>query len=320
MSAALPHDLHTFMAQVTDEMASEYARIYARAVGDPGTAGDEGEENWATLFREWLPPTYHVQTKGRLIGHDGALSPQIDVLVLKPSYPRKLLEKKVWLAAGVAAAFECKTTLTASHVKAVVERCMRFKRLYPERTGSPRRELRSPLTYGLLAHSHSWKGERSDPSGNIHKALEDATPAIPHPRLLLDLLCVADLATWSGSYITTYQAAWNPEGQQYLQHSFGGARGVMSSFLCSAVHGDRQTSEFRPIGALISFLTQKLAFEDPAVRDLADYYRMANLWGAGQGAMRPWPLSVYSDEVRAQILAGKAVNSGAWDEWDIGGF
>src|SRR3954470_9041890 len=91
------HDLHQFMAQVSDEMASEYARIYARAAEDPGTAGDEGEENWATLFREWLPPQYHVQTKGRLISHDGRMSPQVDVLILKPSYPRKLLEKKVWL-------------------------------------------------------------------------------------------------------------------------------------------------------------------------------------------------------------------------------
>ena len=85
-------------------MASEYLRIYTKAVNDPGTAGDEGEENWATLFRDWLPPTYHIRTKGQLIGHDGTLSPQIDLVVLKPSYPRKLLEKKVWFAGGVAAA------------------------------------------------------------------------------------------------------------------------------------------------------------------------------------------------------------------------
>ncbi len=320
MSAPQPHDLYTFMAQVSDEMASEYERIYARAAEDPGTAGDEGEENWATLFREWLPPTYHVQTKGRLIGHDGAMSLQIDVLVLKPSYPKKLLEKKVWLAAGVAAAFECKTTLKASHVKAAVERCIEFKRLYPERTGSPYRELRSPLIYGLLAHSHSWKGERSDPVGNIKKVLEDAAPAVSHPRLMLDLLCVADLATWSGSYITDYRAAWKPEDRQELEQDFGGPRGPMSSLVCSAVDGDQQASEFRPIGALISHLTQKLAREDVAVRDIADYYRMANMWGTGQGMMQPWPVSVYSEGVRAQILAGRSVNGGGWDEWNLAGF
>lgn len=123
------HDLHTFMAQITHEMASEYDRIYAKTCDDPGTAGDEGEENWATLLREWLPPAYHVATKGRLISSDGRMSPQIDVLVLKPFYPRKLQEKKVWLANGVAAVFECKTTLRAEHISASAERCQAFKAL-----------------------------------------------------------------------------------------------------------------------------------------------------------------------------------------------
>ncbi|WOF45096.1 hypothetical protein KNJ79_09585 [Sphingopyxis indica] len=51
------HDLHTFMAQVTTEMASEHERIYAKSAGGPGTTGGEGEENWATLLRDWLPPS-----------------------------------------------------------------------------------------------------------------------------------------------------------------------------------------------------------------------------------------------------------------------
>src|ERR1700722_12317245 len=174
MADKTTHALHTFMAQVTDEMASEYARIYARAAEDPGTAGDEGEENWAGLLREWLPPNYHVRTKGRLLSHDGTMSPQIDVLVLKPSYPLKLLQKKVWLAEGVAAAFECKTTLTAAHVADSVARCATFKGLYKPRTGSPRRELRSPLIYGILAHSHTWKGAASRPVENVNNALSNA--------------------------------------------------------------------------------------------------------------------------------------------------
>ena len=41
------NELHAWVAQTTDEMASEYQRIRARATEDPGTAGDEGEENWA---------------------------------------------------------------------------------------------------------------------------------------------------------------------------------------------------------------------------------------------------------------------------------
>ena len=57
------HELRQFLEQVSNEMAAEYRRIYGRAAEDPGTAGDEGEENWAKLLREWLPASLHVEAK-----------------------------------------------------------------------------------------------------------------------------------------------------------------------------------------------------------------------------------------------------------------
>jgi hypothetical protein len=93
------------MRQVREEMASEYERIRQRAVGDPGTAGDEGEENWAALLRGWLPRQYHVVTKGHLLSTSGKSSPQLDVVVLKPAYPPKLLEMlRSLVAEGLSAA------------------------------------------------------------------------------------------------------------------------------------------------------------------------------------------------------------------------
>ena len=47
-------DLYEFMRQLSDEMAAEYRRIQMRATEDPGTAGDQGEENWAELLRGWI--------------------------------------------------------------------------------------------------------------------------------------------------------------------------------------------------------------------------------------------------------------------------
>ena len=318
MNKTSAHDLHTFMAQVTNEMASEYIRIYARAVEDPGTAGDQGEENWATLFRDWLPPTYHVATKGRLIAHDGSMSPQVDVVVLKPAYPRKLREKRVWLAGGVAAAFECKTTITATHVTAAVESCTRFKALCQPRVGSPRKELHSPLIYGLLGHSHLWKGKRANPVGNIERALKRDRSSTSHPQLELDVLCVADLATWSCTYLT-YEAAWNQLEQRRLEGIFGGPCGPVSAMVCSAFNSDNQQPVFRPVGALIGRLSQRLAWEDPSIRDIASYYRSAHLWGAAKGQMYFWPLSIYSDEVHAQLLAGERGSGMSWDEWSVSG-
>lgn len=312
------HDLHTFMAQVTAEMASEYDRIYARAKDDPGTAGDEGEENWARLFREWLPPSYHVETKGRLIGHDGRMSPQIDVVVLKPAYPKKLLEKKVWLADGVVAAFECKNTITAAYVKSSVKRCAEFKDLFPQRQGSPREELRSPLIYGLLAHSHSWKGDNSDPIGNIERALEAASPSVTHPRFEMDLLCVADLATWSSTYISRYEAAWQPDNLPALLSAFGASCGPITAMTCSSQGLPSQPQTFRPVGALLDAITYRLAWVDPNVRDISNYFRRVNLGGSSSGKMRYWPLSSYSLGVSEQIKAGRGSNGIWWDDWSYG--
>lgn len=105
----MEHDIHDFVKESTTTLQAEYERIRKRAAQDPGTAGDQGEENWAELFRQWLPSYLRIVTKGRIITHSGYTSPQVDLLVLVPSYREILLSKKLYLAAGVAAAFECKT-------------------------------------------------------------------------------------------------------------------------------------------------------------------------------------------------------------------
>src|SRR5262245_8713574 len=53
---AVRHELEAFLEQDQVEIAAEYKRIYRRSTEDPGTAGDQGEENWADLLRQWLPP------------------------------------------------------------------------------------------------------------------------------------------------------------------------------------------------------------------------------------------------------------------------
>jgi hypothetical protein len=133
------------------------------------------------------------------------------------------------------------------------------------------------------------------------------------------MLCVADIATWSGLYIASYDAAWNPTEQASLEGVFAGLRGPMTSMICSALNVEGQSSVYRPIGALISHLSQRLAWEDPSIRDIADYYRLTNLWGSGRGSMRPWPLAVYSDDVRGRVLAGGVTTGRFWDEWSMSG-
>jgi hypothetical protein len=317
MSLQKNHDLYDFMRQMSAEMSSEYNRIQMRAAEDPGTAGDQGEENWAALLRDWLPRTYEVVTKGRIISQDGTTSPQIDVLVLKGSYPKKLLNKKLYLAAGVAAAFECKTTLKPSHVAEAMENCSKIKSLYPDRTGTPYKELHSPIVYGLLAHSHVWKGESSTPEQNVEQKLQQTDALyVSHPRMQLDLLCVADLAAWTSCTMTFFGPRQTSDWSA-MAPIYGPNGSATSAYLGHTRSHEQQVEQFTPIGVLISYLSQKLAWENPELRDLADYYRIANIAGSGKGNMRMWPSSIYSEEIRPRVEAGLLSNGKPWDEWHV---
>lgn len=308
------HDLHDFMQQLSDEMAAEYDRIQKRASEDPGTAGDQGEENWAELLRGWLPRTYEVVTKGRIISADGRTSPQVDVLVLKDVYPEKLIDKKLYLAAGVAAAFECKITLRASHIEEAVKNCVVIKDLYPVRNGTPYKELHAPIVYGLLAHSHSWKGHNSAPEDNILQKLNlSDLMFVSHPRLCLDVLCVADLAAWTLLKVT-FLSQFHPRDPNYAPQNAE----TITVYGRHTAACDSQVEIFTSIGVLISSLSRRLAWEDSALRDLADYYRDTKITGIGSGKKRSWePNSIYSTKVYDGFgvrgpLTGEA---NVWDEW-----
>ena len=304
MSEEKTHDLYDFMRRLSDRMAAYYDQIQKRASEDPGTAGDQGEENWAELLRGWLPRTYEVVTKGRIISKDGHVSPQVDVLVLKSIYPKQLIDEgqKMYLAAGVAAAFECKTTLKAEHIEKTMENCVKIKNLYPIRKGTPYKELHAPIVYGLLAHSHSWKGPNSKPEDNIERKLRASDASyVLHPRLGLDLLCVADLATWALS-----------KSIFSLPKFDGPDIGAITTYFGHTHYYNSKSEHFNPIGTLISRLSLRLAWEDPSLRDLADYYLCTGIDGSALGHSRRWHTSVYKAGVRPH---SHLPNHPFWDEW-----
>lgn len=321
MSENMNHPLLDFLRQPSIKMAAEYNHIQKWATEDPGTAGDQGEENWAELLKGWLPSTYKVVTKGRIIGQTGRTSPQIDVLVLKDVYPKKLRKKKLYLRAGVAAAFECKTTLKASHIEEAVKTCKQIKNLYASRGGTPYKELHSPIIYGLLAHSHSWKRKNSKPMENVNKRLLEADRShISHPRECLDVLCVADLATWAVQKITFLSPqqliANNADVLDTATKVLGPDGSALSSYIGHTSSPGNLVEPFTPIGGLIYYLSRMLAWENPALRDLATDYEsiMTNSSEYG-GPVHRWPSSIYSEEVRSSIATGKGLTRRLWNEW-----
>jgi len=311
------HEVHEFVARAQQELQNEYARIHNRASEDPGTAGDQGEENWATLFRQWLPSYFHIITKGRILTESGYASRQIDLLVLYPSYPKILLDKKLYLSAGVAAAFECKMTVTSAHVKKAVQTSAELKRNLPKREGTPYRELHAGIIYGLLAHSHSWKGERAKPVENIHKALTKADQRhVAHPRECIDFVTVSDLACWQVTKIA-FVSPCLPFYNEQIREVYGKDGSAASAFSCHAIEDERQSHVFSPIGSLLAGLFTELAWEFADMRTFSDYFRKVNLLGSGRGEMRLWGIDIYSKTIRDRVYRGQMSNGPGFDEWRV---
>ena len=311
------HELRAFLDQDLAEISSEYSRIRKHASEDPGTAGDEGEENWASLLRHWLPPTYQVVTKGRMLSAAGVRSPQLDVLVLSPSYPKRLLDKKVYLASGVLAAFECKTTLKAKHVAEAAATSADLSELVTRASGTPHRELFQLPVFGVLAHSHDWKSPASTPAANLDAALEAGHCAAAHPRQLMDLVCVADLNCWV-MHKTTYVGPAVVAEWPKLRGIWGlpDDGGTMTAYTRWSDSGFGPQPN--PIAVFVAALVQRLAWNDAGLRPLADYFRLANIEGASQGDMRAWPAAdVFSAELARELQAGRMVSGDAWSEWAV---
>jgi len=199
-----PNDVVEFVKRETAKIADEYNRTRQRVTEDPGTAGDQTEENWAGVLRRWLPSYYKVVTKGRILSIGGIAGPQLDVVVLSPAYPEALVESKLYPAGGVIAAFECKTTLRSCHLKKFFENCIEIRKLSGSKTGTPVKELRPNIFYGLLAHSNEWTA----PYMTIENAINALDKeVVTRPIDMPDFFCVADAGTCA-SLTSTSRPSW----------------------------------------------------------------------------------------------------------------
>ena len=307
------HELGEFMRQVSQQLASEYTRIRGRVAEDPGTAGDEGEENWRDLFHDWLPPDLPVVTKGRILGSSGDASPQVDVLILRPGYPRSLLNKKTYLAGGVLAAFECKLTLRPEHVREAISTASAIRSIVRAGVGSPRAELRSPVIYGLLAHTTAI---RREPKERIDTLLTEGLRAAHAPSECIDVLCVADLSTWQlSSLLFSKQAIQAQMWESLRRDQELGPDGGIRTFYMRWKGWAGNEIEPQPLYILIQHLLNAIAHETPVNRDLAMYWNMTAQGGSSSVCSRSFPLELLSERIRAQLGRGRQTYGDPWSPW-----
>lgn len=300
-----PHDLEGFLDEVASGLQLDYNRIRRSARSDPGTAGDQSEAAWAELFRSWLPGSLQVVTKGRIAALDGRLSDQLDVIVLRDTYPPHLAKKKIYLAGGVIAVFECKLTLRKSHVVEAAERGRRLRELVgPRRGATLRDELVPPIFYGVLAH----RSERLT-TETILKTLNEGLAKVSHPRESLDLLTIANLGTWTNMKMLI-SPRMAPAGSWEAVRKLQGVPvegGVIVAYMTTRGLIEQGFPTQNPLYGMLEVLYWRLAADLPSIGPLADYWGAAKIKGQGAagGGGRAFPFDIFSPEVRAVIATGR---------------
>lgn len=300
------HELHAFVQDAQASMQRDFARITTRSREDPNTAGAQGESVWKVFFENWLPPMFAVRTGCRLIGHGGQTSKQVDVVILRPEYPKHLAEERYIMADGALAAFECKLKLRKANVPEFFDRSTTVKDTVDKRLGDPYSELQKPLLYGLLAQSCVHETKRSTFEAIEERIVEQDDLKVKHPANMPDVICVADLATWSAMKLTY------PPG-----HPLGNKNGRDCEVQSAYFRNEMKAGSTSPLGALISSIWIKLSHEYPTLAPMANYFREAGIQGPSRGFFRKWPQGVLSERVLQRINEGGLNNSlgNRWSMW-----
>jgi hypothetical protein len=262
-------------------MAADYARTQQLARDDTGTSGDQAEEDWAELISQWLPATYHVVKKGRILYTSGETSGQIDILVLSPGYPSGLLSNKLYLAAGVLAAFECKRTLRRKYIKAAVQASVKIKSL-----ARSDRRVRHHIIYGLLAHSHDLPSVRKLPELVLEEDLTQADASeVDDPRDGIELICVPPMSTWTLMRRFVKSTDTSTDGEVFT-----------TSYMRAPAEGS--DTETDAIGRFLTALLFRLGKIDSSIAPIAEYFEGVGLAGTSYGAdIREWPIGAMSVEL-----------------------
>lgn len=310
------HEHHRWLEDVNDSIVAEYERDQdmARQRSNVQRTGHRVESRWDGVLDEWLPPQYEIGKRKYLLleTDDGpTVTKETDLVIFHPHYPRKLRARESVLASGVAAVFSIRRTVGRDDIKDAYEAAITLRRGMQIRNATREKDyLVPPVFFGLLGESHDWKARGSDPKENVKAITSEFDQKLVNaPREGLDLLCVADLGTWSRvtMVFTERFLRETPQVAPYLG-LVSGTSGT-ESLVMSGLRHDYEQQYLSPLTNFIGALWGKLALNDPTLKPLADGLRITNTTDAlgsfGSGTYK------FAD-VATPAVAAQYRNHGHW--------
>lgn len=218
----------------------------------------------------------------------------------------------MYFAGGVVAVFECKTTLRQRDLAKIVQHAAQVKNTSPIRSGSPYLELQQPIIYGVLAHSSDISNTEDFEYTLIKNLHKHTVKNVKHPRELIDMLCIADAATFVLDKTVSVGPYSETDALEEFQE-FDDQGGITTTYFS---HTDKISSleiQGHVLGTLIFDITHRLAYENVMLREFATYLELSGSF-ASIGVPILWNKNVLS-ETTLQTLMERGYIEESWSEW-----
>ena len=198
---------------------------------------------------------------------------------MSPTHPRSMLNKKMHLASEVMAILECKTTVRRENLEKTIKSANRTKELLYK-------VHRKDVVYGLVAHSHSWKGDKDDVVEKVSGQIAEASERhVQHPNNSLDFVCIADLGSWL-LRVECDEDAYGPPG--IATRYSGPPTGKLGPVTGKT---GKPVADIPAVGSTISYVLRRLAYQDERYWGMAEYFISAGMQGVGESSsthLRRW--------------------------------
>jgi hypothetical protein len=199
-SAEKKVELPTLFCGLQDQMIASLRT--GQALSHSGDKGQNSEENWLKVLRDFLPKRYQAE-KASVIDSKGSVSDQIDIVIFDQQYsPFMFTQNGVHYvpAESVYAIIEAKPAIDAGTIKYAGEKAASVRRLYRTSAkiahagGIHEPKTPFPIQAGIVATSSGWKSP-------LHQNLVDQFSKLEVPHRL-DFGCVLNTAGFTVDYST----------------------------------------------------------------------------------------------------------------------